>query len=256
MDYLQVNRVAWDARTAVHVDSAFYDVPGFIGGKSSLREIELRELTEVRGKSLLHLQCHFGLDSLSWARQGAVVTGVDLSPAAIAQARQLSDRAAVPATFVCEDVYSFGESTQGRFEVVYTSYGAVCWLPDVGRWARAVARCLSPGGIFYMAEFHPIVDLMTGYSYFHKSEPDVEEEGTYTENGESDKTTMAVWSHPLGTVISALIAAGIDVQFVHEFPYSPYDCFKGLVEREPGRFTLDHDDNDVPLVYSIRGTKR
>lgn len=256
MDYLQVNRTAWDARTAVHVESTFYDVPGFLSGQTSLREIELRELPDVSGKTLLHLQCHFGLDSLSWARLGANVTGVDLSPAAIEQARALSNKTGIAATFVCEDVYTFGESTTARYDVVFTSYGTVCWLPDIERWARAVANCLESGGVFYMAEFHPVVDLVTGYSYFHQEHPDVEDESTYTENSGSDVTTVAVWSHPLGTVITALIAAGIQIVHVHEFPFSPYDCFTGLVERDPGRFRLDHGGQDVPLVYSIKGIKR
>jgi SAM-dependent methyltransferase len=240
----------------VHVESAFYDVPGFLSGGTSLREIERGELPDVHGKTLLHLQCHFGLDSLSWARLGATVTGVDLSPAAIAQARMLSEQTGVAAEFVCEDVYRFGESTAARYEVVFTSYGAVCWLPDIERWALAVASCLASGGVFYMVEFHPIVDLITGYSYFHQEQPDVEEETAYTENAGSDVSTVVVWSHPLGTVISALITAGIDIEHVHEFPFSPYDCFKDLVERDPGRFYLDHGGQDVPLVYSIKGTKR
>ena len=255
MDYLQINRRAWDARTPVHVGSAFYDVPGFLSGATSLREIERRELSDVQGRSLLHLQCHFGLDTLSWAREGARVTGVDLSPVAIEQARSLAEKSNLSASFICDDAIAYLEGCETQYHVVFTSYGAVCWLPDLRRWAAGVARCMASGGRFYMAEFHPVYDLIAGYSYFHKDEPDVEEETTYTENGEAASTTVAVWSHPLADVLTALIEAGLRIEQVHEFPFSPYDCFKGLVERERGRFFLTHQGNDVPLVYSVLASK-
>ncbi|GMG88746.1 class I SAM-dependent methyltransferase [Biformimicrobium ophioploci] len=255
MDYLKINRDSWDKRTAVHVDSRFYDVEGFLRGKLSLTDIELKELGGVSGKSLLHLQCHFGLDTLSWARLGADVTGVDLSPAAIDQAKALADQAGLKAHFICSDLYGFGESLQAQFDVVFTSYGALCWLPDIQRWADIVAGSLKEGGTFYIAEFHPFYDVLSGYSYFHRDEPDIEEESTYTENDTGDTSPLVTWAHPLSDVVNALIRAGIRIEQLNEYPYSPYNCFDGLEERQEGRFYLSHNGQDVPLVYTIKGIK-
>lgn len=254
-DYFEMNRRGWDRRTTAHIASRFYDVDGFIAGKTSLREIELAELTNVAGKRLLHLQCHFGLDTLSWARQGAICTGVDISPVAIESARELAGRCRLEAQFVCSDVYSYTRSRPEPFDIVFASYGAVCWLPDLGRWADIVASNLKAGGTFYIVEFHPIYDLLAGYSYFTRDEPDVQHEATYTENGAEVVAELATWAHPLSSVINALVGVGIQIERLNEFPFSPYNCFPAMVEREPGRFHLSHRGNDIPLVYSITGRK-
>lgn len=253
--YFEMNRIGWDQRAAVHFTSKFYDVDAFLGGATSLREIELEEVGDVSGQRLLHLQCHFGLDTLSWARKGAVCTGVDISPVAIEKADELAARTGLPARFVCSDVYSFAADPEEKFDVVFTSYGALCWLPDLLRWAEVVASHLAAGGRFYIAEFHPIYDLIAGYAYFTRPDPDVEESGTYTENGAGAVAKLATWAHPMSSVINALVGAGIQIEQVSEFPFSPYNCFEGMLEREPGRFYLSHGGNDVPMVYSIRGRK-
>ncbi|KAA9132532.1 class I SAM-dependent methyltransferase [Marinihelvus fidelis] len=253
--YFEMNRAGWDRRAEAHFGSRFYDVDGFLAGRTSLREIELAEMPDVAGRRLLHLQCHFGLDTLSWARMGAVCTGVDISPVAIGKARELAVLAGVEAQFICADVYGYQADAPGAFDTVFTSYGAICWLPDLARWAQVVARNLAVDGTFYMVEFHPIHDLLAGYAYFTRPEPDIEEEGSYTENGADVVAPLATWAHPVSSVINALVGAGIGVECVNEFPYSPYDCFDGLVEREPGRFYLEHRGHDVPMVYSIRGRK-
>ena len=255
MDYIKTNKESWNKRTEIHVASKFYDVEGFLRGKNSLQKIELDELGDVSGKSLLHLQCHFGLDTLSWARLGANVTGVDLSSTAIEEAQALSKRAGLNGTFICSDLYSFGESSQEQYDVVFTSYGALCWLPDIEKWADIVARSLKVGGTFYIAEFHPFYDVFSGSSYFHNPEPDVEEEGTYTENDQGKASTLVTWVHPISDVVNALVKAGIQVTQLNEYPYSPYNCFEGMVEREKGRFYLSHKNQDIPLVYTIKGTK-
>lgn len=255
MDYLSLNRKAWNRRTEVHFESGFYDVPGFLAGKSSLTEIERNALGDVSGKRMLHLQCHFGMDTLSWARLGAVCTGVDLSPVAIEKANLLKSQAGLQADFICADVYSYARGSCDPFDIVFTSYGAVCWLPDLDRWARVISSNLAAGGTFYMAEFHPVYDLVDGYAYFGSSEPDVEEEGTYTENGSDAITTLAIWTHPVSRVVNALISAGIEIQRFEEYPFSPYNCFKGMQERQAGRFYYDLGGQDIPLVYSITGRK-
>ncbi len=256
MDYLEINKKAWNERTSVHVASTFYDVDGFLGGNTSLREIELSGLAEVEGRRLLHLQCHFGLDTLSWARKGAVVTGVDLSSEAIDQANKIKFQAGLNAEFVCADVYHYGQQSTETFDIVYTSYGAICWLPDLTRWAETVAGKLKQGGCFYMVEFHPLCDVLSGYPYFYSSEPDVSDEGTYTENCQGKTNTMVSWVHSLSEVITALIGAGIEINAMSEFPFSPYNCFDDLEERAKGRFYRANTAHDVPLVYSIMGTKK
>lgn len=253
--YFEMNRIGWDRRAKAHLESQFYDVDGFLAGRSSLQEIELSELKGVAGKRLLHLQCHFGLDTLSWVRQGAICTGVDISPVAIQKARALSKQTSLGAEFVRSDLYSFRREGSEPYEIVFTSYGALCWLPDLNKWADIVASNLSVGGRFYMVEFHPVIDIFSGYSYFKRPVPDVEEEGTYTENGADAIAKLATWVHPLSSVINALIGVGIQVTRVNEFPFSPYNCFEGMSEREPGRFYLSHKGNDVPLVYSLTGRK-
>jgi SAM-dependent methyltransferase len=255
IDYFEMNRIGWDRRALAHVESTFYDVEGFLAGNTSLREIELLELGEVKGLSLLHLQCHFGLDTLSWTRLGARCTGVDISPVAIEQAKKLALKAGLDTQFVCSDVYSFEAAADQPFDIVFTSYGAVCWLPDLQRWAQVIASNLAAGGSFYMAEFHPIYDLLAGYSYFTTELPDVEEEGTYTENGDDVVAELATWAHPLSNVVNALVNAGIQIEQLNEFPFSPYNCFEGMEEREPGRFYLSHNEHDVPIVYSLMGRK-
>ncbi len=256
-DYLRINRAGWDRRTDIHVGSAFYDVPGFLAGGCSLREIERALVGDVTGQRLLHLQCHFGLDTLSWARRGARCTGVDLSPKAIEHARRLASQSGLAADFVCSDVYAYEARIEASFDSVFTSYGAICWLPDLDRWAAKVAQQLVPGGRFHMVEFHPVYDLRAGYGYFHRSAPDIETEGTYTDGGDSTaaRSELATWVHPLGTVVQALIDAGIRIDTLREYPYSPYNCFDGLEEREPGRYYLQHAGHDMPLTYAIAGTR-
>ena len=139
MDYLSINKEAWDKRTKVHVDSKFYDVEAFKDGKSSLNRIELEQVGNVEGKNLLHLQCHFGQDTLSWARQGAKVTGVDLSTEAIEQANKLKLALGLDATFVANDIYQFGNENTEKFDIVFTSYGVICWLPELNLWAKTIA---------------------------------------------------------------------------------------------------------------------
>lgn len=254
-DYFEMNRVGWDRRAEAHFGSRFYDLKGFLSGETSLREIELAELGDVNSKSLLHLQCHFGMDTLSWARKGAVCTGVDISPVAIKKARELAQELQLGAEFVCTDVYTFQRSGAAPYDIVFTSYGTICWLPDLSRWAQVIASNLAIGGRFYIVDFHPVYDLLAGYSYFTKHEPDIDEEGTYTENSSDAIGKFAAWAHPISSVITALLAVGIQIERISEFPYSPYNCFEGMVEREPGRFYLSHKGNDIPMIYSITGRK-
>jgi len=255
VDYISVNKEAWDKRTRIHLESKFYDVNGFLQGKSSLNPIELAELGNVQGKSLLHLQCHFGLDTLSWARLGAKVTGVDLSAEAIMQARSLAQKINIEANFIEQDVYLFGETNSQEFDIVFTSYGALCWLPDLNLWAQTVAKALKNGGQLCLVEFHGFNDLLSGYSYFPSSQPDIEDEGTYTENCPGEKSTMVTWPHSLSEIMTALINAGIRIESFNEYPYSPYECFEGLEQVQGKGYQMLFKGQQVPLVYAIKGRK-
>jgi len=253
--YIQTNRDSWDRRTDEHVRSRFYDVEGFLAGACSLKEIELAELGDVRGKTLLHLQCHFGMDTLSLARRGARVTGLDFSPASIDYARSLARKVGVEARFVAADVYETAEHVDGAFDIVFTSYGALEWLPDLRAWARVVAAALEPGGVLHIVEFHPYAYAQQGEPYFHASEPNALNESSYTENSEA-VVPLYVWSHPIADVVNSLIAAGLELVHLNEFPFTPYDCFPGLVERAPGRYYRQDAKSDTPMLFSIKARKR
>mgnify|MGYP000740080295 CR=1 FL=1 len=255
MEYLAINQATWNKRTRIHLASEFYDVDGFVAGKSSLNPLEVSLVGEVKGKSLLHLQCHFGQDTISFARMGAEVTGVDLSDVAIENANTLVNRInqendeALSARFIQSDVCSF-ESTQ-LFDHVFTSYGTIIWLPDLTPWAKTIASSLKKGGQFTIVDFHPLHDVFDGYSYFHNEQPDVDEEGTYTENCDGVKSACVTWSHPISEVVNALIGAGLVIEQLDEHANSPYNCFEGLEQKEDGYFYYFYKNQQVPLVYSI-----
>ena len=158
--YFDANKEAWNKKTALHKDSAFYDLASFKAGKSSLNKLEVEELGDVKGKTLLHLQCHFGMDTLSWANEGANATGIDISDEAIKLAKDLSNELAIPAEFICCNLYDTTKFTKRKFDIVFTSYGAIGWLPDLDKWAQQISQSLKPGGIFYIAEFHSIMWMM------------------------------------------------------------------------------------------------
>ena len=255
MNYLDVNRKAWNQRTDTHFASKMYDVEGFLNGGCSLKEIELAQVGDVSGKSLLHLQCHFGLDTLLWARRGARVTGVDLSDESIKRAYELKKRSSLDAEFICSDVYGFQAELDGGYDIVYVSYGALNWLPDLDRWAEIIANNLKEGGVLHLIEFHPVYEFLCGDPYFSHEKPEINEGGAYTENSIGETATIATWSHPLSEVIDALVKNGIRIDHLDEFPFSPFDCFEDFEEGEKGRFYPKGRVHPVPVVYAIKGTR-
>jgi len=255
MDYLKINKETWNKRTRIHVESNFYDLSSFEKGVTSLNAVELEQVGDVNGKSLLHLQCHFGQDTLSWARLGAKVTGVDLSSESIEQAKSLALRLGIKANFIESDVLAFGENNTIKFDIVYTSYGVLSWLPDLNRWAKGIVKSLKHGGEFHLVEFHPFIDLMEGYSYFTKNQPEIEKEGTYTENCDGSEMLTVTWSHSISEVLSALINAGLTIEHFSEHPYSPYNCFSNLEYMSGLGYQLLQLGQNVPLLYSIKAIK-
>ena len=261
MDYLEVNKQSWNKRTEFHVASAFYDVEGFLKGKSSLNAIELNLLGDVRGKRMLHLQCHFGQDTLSLGRLGAIVTGVDLSDAAIAKARELAQQTGVPAQFICCDLYDLPQHLDEQFDVVFTSYGTIGWLPDLEKWAQVIAGALKPNGRFVFVEFHPVVWMFddafqtVAYSYSN-SGPIVEtESGTYADRDAPISQEYVNWNHGIGEILTCLLRNGLQLTAFEEIDYSPYNCFQETVEFAPNKFRIKHLDNKIPMVFALAATK-
>jgi len=257
MNYLETNKAAWNGKVNLHLASAFYDMPRFLAGESSLKEIELGLLGSVAGKSILHLQCHFGQDSLSLARIGATVTGVDFSDEAIAKAKVLNSELGLDATFVCCDVYDLPNHLQGQFDIVFTSYGTIGWLPDMNKWAQVVSHFLKPKGKFVFVDFHPALWMFDNdfthlqYNYF-KAEPIVEvESGTYADKSAAVEFTTMSWNHSLAEVVGSLLSMGLQLDDFQEYDYSPYNCFNHTVEYAPGKFRISHLHNRLPMMYSL-----
>jgi SAM-dependent methyltransferase len=263
---LRSNEELWDHWTDLHLRSAYYDVAGFKAGRSSLQQIEREELGDVAGKSLLHLQCHFGLDTLSWARLGAAVTGIDFSSRAISAARALAEELGLPARFVRADVYRLPALLRGQFDIVFTSYGVLFWLPDLRRWAEVIAHFLKPGGVFYIVEFHPfanvfategVAELQPAYPYFQGPTPlRFETHGSYADPTAAYRSVEYGWDHRLGDIVTALIAAGLHLDFLHEFPHCGYRRFSFLEQGADGRWRLPgHLAGMLPLLFSLKATR-
>jgi 2-polyprenyl-3-methyl-5-hydroxy-6-metoxy-1,4-benzoquinol methylase len=261
-DYRSVNRAWWDERVPIHAAGEFYDVPGFLAGGDTLREFEKAEVGDVTGRRLVHLQCHFGLDTLSWARRGAAVTGLDFSVPAIETARELAARCGLDARFVVSDVYDAQAALGETYDIVYTGLGALCWLPDLERWARVAAGLVRPGGFVYLSEFHPAGDMLddeegrtVAYDYFDRGPRHWDEPGTYTDmTAKTGNNRSVEFNHGLGDVVSALAAAGLRVEFLHEHDHTLFRRFTTL-ERVGTEYRQPAGRPRVPLMYSLRAAR-
>ncbi|NMH29072.1 class I SAM-dependent methyltransferase [Flavobacterium silvaticum] len=256
-NYLEYNKKAWNDKVQYHVESEFYSHSEFLKGQTSLKKIELDLLGDVSGKKILHVQCHFGQDTISLARMGAETVGVDFSEDAIRVAKEAAAITNANARFICCDVYSLPENLNETFDIVFTSYGTIGWLPDLDKWAKVVSRFLKPGGTFVFAEFHPVVWMFDGsfsrieYAYL-KDDAIVEaEEGTYADSDAPLKNTTVNWNHGLSEVISRLLQNGLTLTDFKEYDYSPYNCFSGMDEFEKGKFRIEKLGRKLPMVYSL-----
>ena len=261
-DWRELNRAMWDERVPIHTDSDFYDVEGFLAGRSELRAFERDELGDVTGRTLVHLQCHFGLDTLSWAREGARVTGLDFSGPAVEAAREIAARAGIEdADFVQADVYEAPEALGGRrFDIVYTGLGALNWLPDLERWAHVVRRLLAPSGRLYLVEFHPFTDtladdeLHVAYPYFHTEPLEFDDPGTYADmTAQTTHNRSLEWNHGFADVITALLGAGLQIELLHEHDHTLFPRWPFL-ERRDRTYHLPADRPSLPLMYSLVAT--
>jgi 2-polyprenyl-3-methyl-5-hydroxy-6-metoxy-1,4-benzoquinol methylase len=262
-DYIEINKALWNEKTKHHTTSAFYNMDngGFIGGESSLKEIELALLGDIKGKTILHLQCHFGQDSLSLSRMGAHVTGVDFSDEAIRKARELNEQLGLDAQFICSDIYELPSVLNKQFDIVYTSYGTIGWLPDMQRWAKVVAGHLRPGGRFVFVEFHPVMWMFNNqfteiqYAYFNKEAIVETLSGTYADRDADIQLQEIGWNHDLSEVMQSLIGSGLSITSFKEYDYSPYNCFANMVPVGEGRFHIQGLEGKLPMLYSLIAAK-
>ena len=261
MDYIQINKQSWNKRTEVHYDSEFYDNENFKKTGSSLNKIELEFLKEIKGKKILHLQCHFGQDSISLSKLGAEVTGVDFSELAIEKAQNLAKEMGTDTRFICSDVYGLPDVHDEQYDLVFSSYGTVGWLPDSNKWAEVISHFLKPEGRFVFAEFHPAMWMFddavekVAYRYFNSDPIIEEEEGTYTDKTANIKETCVTWNHSLSEIFNSLKNNGLQTIEFREYDYSPYNCFQNLQEVEKGKYRFKHLGDKLPLVYALVAQK-
>lgn len=261
INYNEINRRLWNDKTDVHFKSAFYNVDAFLAGESTLNPIELELLGDVKNKSLLHLQCHFGMDTISLSRLGANAVGVDISDHAIQKAEELAVQSKSNAKFIQSEIYKLEENLNSEFDIVFTSYGAIGWLPDMFEWARIVKRFLKSDGIFVMVEFHPVLDMFSEdfsrieYAYFNLGAIIEEIQGTYADRNAPIRNKSVSWTHPLSEVIGALIKNGLTIDEFEEHDYSPYDCFEKTVEIGDHKYQIPGLEKKIPMLYSIRARR-
>jgi SAM-dependent methyltransferase len=260
------NRARWDETAPVHL-KAYKEVGLLREGDEVLDEIELRELGDVRGKRLAHLQCHIGTDTLAWARRGAMVTGVDFSGESIACAERLRRELGLNARFIHSNIYDLPDELDGTFDIVYTSRGVLCWLRDLPEWGRLIARLLRPGGLFYILEAHPILNAMEeetpgelsfAYSYFHRPEP------TYWDDGDPDyadpsyvvRNPSYEWTWSLSDIVGALLAAGLRIELLNEYDRLFFRLFPGMTTEDGRWFHLPPPlHRRLPLLFTLRARK-
>jgi ubiquinone/menaquinone biosynthesis C-methylase UbiE len=261
-DYWEINRLSWNNRTETHIKSDFYKQDEFLQGNTSLNAIELELLGDISGKKILHIQCHFGQDSISLNRLGAEVTGVDISDKSIENARRIATETNSDATFICCNIYDLPKHLDKQFDIVFTSYGTITWLPDLDEWGKIISRFLLPKGKLIFVEFHPIVWMFDddfekiGYNYFNTGPIIETENGTYADKDANISQSYVTWNHSMSEVLTSLINNGLELNTFQEFDYSPYNCFRKTVEFEPGKFRIAHLGNNIPLVYAIVARKK
>jgi SAM-dependent methyltransferase len=265
--YFNINLKHWNELVNINAGSRSYDLEGFKKGKSSLLSIEIKELGNVFGKTFLHLQCHFGMDTLSWARLGANVTGIDFSDKAIHLARRLSDELNIPANFINSNIYDIPKIINEKFDIVFTSYGVLCWLPDLYKWAEVISASLKSGGIFYIIEGHPFGNLVDehykehfkiGYNYFNQNNPIiVDDESTYASPDAKVKNKVTYeWFHPMSEIINSLITHGLEIEFLHEFPFGFFQIHPDMQQRDDGYWEFQTFESSIPMLFSLRAKKK
>ena len=260
-DYYKINKEAWNARTKIHLYSSFYDLDKFKREVKSVPDLDLSLLGDVRGKSILHLQCHFGMDTLSLSKMGANIVGVDFSEEAIQTAKSLNEELGLNAQFCCCNIYDVPTVLKGqKFDIVYTSYGVVNWLPDLIQWGQVISQTLKDGGKFVIVEFHPILWMFNEefsqvrYAYSRK-EPYIVEESTYTDSENDNRQKTVTWNHGLAVVLNGLLNNDLQVQSFGEYDYSPFNLFGNMAAEKNGTFKVAGKNGEIPLLFSVVAVK-
>jgi SAM-dependent methyltransferase len=272
-EYAQINRANWDERAAAHAASSYYELSEFVENPSFLSRVirfDRPRLGDIRGVRGVHLQCHIGTDTISLARLGAEMTGLDFSPAALAEARELSARSGTPVEFVESELYDAPKKLGAEaFDLVYTGVGALCWLPSIGPWADVVAQLLRPGGRLFIREFHPMLWavgdprpdrlLVLEYPYFERDEPLVfDEPGTYVDTSETFQHSVThEWNHGLGEIVTALLDRGFELTMLLEHDSGPDNIREGEMEEiGDGEWRLIDRPWRLPHSYTLQAVKR
>jgi len=261
---LETNRELWEEWTDINARSKMYNLEGFKQGVNKIDPLILSEVGDVTGKSMLHMQCHFGMDTLSWARLGAKVTGADFSPKAVQLAESLAAELNIPARFVCCDIYDLPAHLQGQFDIVFASYGVLTWLPDFPRWMKVAADFLKPGGMFYLADGHPSSWIFDEYAdtwdiqypYFQKEPMTCEDSGSYADRDPENKTmTSYQWQHTLGEIVTSICDNGLRLDYLHEFGFVEFQAHPTLVDDGRGFWHHPKGDDQLPLLFSVKARK-
>lgn len=271
-DYITLNKANWDERAPLHAASPGYDTQAFVDNPTHLSEVvrfDCALLGDIAGMRGVHLQCHIGTDTLSLARLGADMTGLDFSSASIAQARSLAQRTGANLSFVEADLYTAAEVLpRESFDLVYTGIGALCWLPNIDRWASTVASLLKPGGRLFIREGHPVLwslneerqdGLVIEYPYFEREAPLVgDDDSSYVDTEVALKATVThEWNHGMGEIVSALLSHGMQITGLVEHDSLPWEALPGQMScDDDGEWHLDRDRWRLPLSYTLQAIKR
>lgn len=254
----ETNRRAWNQMVEWHVDHVEYRTQEVINGGISLKRIELETLGNVTGKSLLHLQCQFGIDSLSWVRKGAVVTGVDISDQAIKRAEEIRAKVGLEATFIRCDIFDLHEKLDRQFDIVFQSYGTHCWISDIDRWGQIVGRYLKPGGMFFIVDDHPgkVMFYDPPLNYFSKQPERYDNPADYCRTEKHVEGQLVEWQHPIATIINALIKAGLTIERFDEYAYGYYREGEGWYADDDFYWYPPGGPTNYPLMFSLKAGKR
>lgn len=261
-EFFSINKQTWNDRADVHFSSHFHDSSVFQHEETSLNTVELQLLGDISGKDVLHLQCHFGQDSISLSKLGANVTGVDFSERAIELATELAAKTSAKVQFISCNLYEVPDVISKKFDIVFSSYGVISWLPDLDKWAKVISDSLKPNGTFIFVEFHPVIWMFDDhfdkiqYNYFNEGE--IVEIDTATTNDRNELKTLEFvnWNHSLSEILTSLLNNGLELTSFQEYNYSSYNCFQNAVEIAPNQFQIKHLGNKIPMMFSLSATKK
>lgn len=257
-EYLEKNKSAWEKKVEFDVQSEYYNVQGFLAGENILDQLEVDGLGEIKNKNILHLQCYFGLEALTLARMGAKVTGLDFCSNAISKAKELKTKTGLNAQFICADVYEASKVIDSQFDMIFSSYGSICWLPDLNGWIDNIFTLLKPGGSFFLVDFHPLLisfnllrNKTVKFSYFNNEDPlKLNRTGTYADINAKVRTTEYNWNHSLSEIITTFTRKGMQIEKFNEYPFIPLDAFPNLIREIDG---YNHVENDLyPILFSLK----